>query len=150
MLGPHGGKCASPLCGPGILMLGLASNEGLGGWWRNERVDMNLKDLAAWLQNMNELTGGCVLDMRATERGGLTLDLSWRQDGRAMGYEHAVSGIELRQMRDSVQFAVLEQIGHRVSSMKKPPNVRAEAGPTATRQARAVENAPAHCAGLAF
>ena len=30
------------------------------------------------------------------------------------------------------------------------PNVRAEAGPTAKRQARAVENAPAHCAGLAF
>ena len=29
-------------------------------------------------------------------------------------------------------------------------NVRAEAGPTAKRQARAVENAPAHCAGLAF
>ena len=30
------------------------------------------------------------------------------------------------------------------------PNVRAEAGPTAKRQARAVEDAPAHCAGLAF
>ena len=30
MPGPHCGKCASPLCGPGILMLGLASNEGLG------------------------------------------------------------------------------------------------------------------------
>ena len=30
MLGPHCGKCASPLCGPGILMLGLASNEGFG------------------------------------------------------------------------------------------------------------------------
>ena len=30
------------------------------------------------------------------------------------------------------------------------PNVRAEAGPTSKRQARAVENAPAHCAGLAF
>ena len=30
------------------------------------------------------------------------------------------------------------------------PNVRAEAGPTAKRQARAVENAPADCAGLAF
>ena len=30
------------------------------------------------------------------------------------------------------------------------PNVRAEAGPTAKRQARVVENAPAHCAGLAF
>ena len=29
-------------------------------------------------------------------------------------------------------------------------NVRAEAGPTAKRQARVVENAPAHCAGLAF
>ena len=30
------------------------------------------------------------------------------------------------------------------------PNVRAEAGPTAKRQARVVENARAHCAGLAF
>ena len=30
------------------------------------------------------------------------------------------------------------------------PNVRAEAGPTAKCQARVVENAPAHCAGLAF
>ena len=30
------------------------------------------------------------------------------------------------------------------------PNVRAEAGPTAKRQARVVENAPAHYAGLVF
>ena len=30
MAGPHSGKCARPLCGPGILMLGLASSEGLG------------------------------------------------------------------------------------------------------------------------
>ena len=30
------------------------------------------------------------------------------------------------------------------------PNVRAEAGPTAKRQARAVENAPARRAGLVF
>ena len=29
-------------------------------------------------------------------------------------------------------------------------NVRAEAGPTAKRQARVVENAPAHFAGLVF
>lgn len=29
----------------------------------------------------------------------------------------------LREPRDSVQFAVLEQIGHRVASMKKTPNV---------------------------
>ena len=38
------------------------------------------------------------------------------------------------------------------SGMVSPetPNVRAEAGPTAKRQARVVENAPAHCAGLAF
>ena len=37
MTGPHGGKCASPLCGPGILMLGLASNEGLGITGRDVR-----------------------------------------------------------------------------------------------------------------
>ena len=30
------------------------------------------------------------------------------------------------------------------------PNVRAEAGPSAKRQARAVENAPARRAGLVF
>jgi len=30
MTGPQNGKCASPLCGPGILMLGLASTDGLG------------------------------------------------------------------------------------------------------------------------
>ena len=30
------------------------------------------------------------------------------------------------------------------------PNVRTEAGPTAKRQARVVENAPARRAGLAF
>ena len=85
---------------------------------------MKLKDLAAWLQNMNDLTGGCVLDLRATERGGLTLDLSWRHNGRAQGYEHTLSSIELRQMRDTVQFSVLEQMGHRVAaSMRETPNV---------------------------
>ena len=94
---------------------------------------MNLKDLAAWLQNMNELTNGCVLELRATERGGLTLDLSWRHNGRAQGYEHALSGIELRQMRDTVQFSVLEQIGHLVAaSMREPPNVAMSGWPEAS------------------
>ena len=39
---------------------------------------------------------------------------------------------------------------HMVRKVFAMPNVRAEAGPTAKRQARAVENAPAHFAGLAF
>ena len=38
MPGPLSGKCASPLCGPGILMLGLASNDGLGGLVENAMV----------------------------------------------------------------------------------------------------------------
>ena len=41
-------------------------------------------------------------------------------------------------------------IGALVGHADLRPNVRAEAGPTAKRQARAVENAPARCAGLAF
>ena len=40
--------------------------------------------------------------------------------------------------------------GHHSMACHETPNVRAEAGPTAKRQARVVENAPAHCAGLAF
>ena len=51
MTGPHCGKCASPLCGPGILMLGLASNEGLGHFVRMENSVAKiaeLTDAAAW------------------------------------------------------------------------------------------------------
>ena len=38
----------------------------------------------------------------------------------------------------------------RADMLDKRPNVRAEAGPTAKRQARVVENAPAHFACLVF
>ena len=107
---------------------------------------MNLKYLAAWLQNMNEMTNGCVLELRATERGGLTLDMNWRHNGRAKGYEHALSGVELRQMRETVQLSVLEQIGHRVTaSMREPPNVRVRPAPTVGRQARDAENVRRTC-----
>ena len=39
MPGPRGGECASPLRGPGVLMLGLASSEGLG---RNARKALGI------------------------------------------------------------------------------------------------------------
>ena len=51
MPGPLSGKCASPLCGPGILMLGLASNEGLGHFVRMENSVANIAELtdpAGW------------------------------------------------------------------------------------------------------
>lgn len=83
---------------------------------------MDLKELATWLHDMQELTGGCVLEMRADGRaGGLALELSWRQDGQAMGYAHHLSGVELRQMYVSVQSQVLEQIRKNVAR-RKPPN----------------------------
>ena len=83
---------------------------------------MDLKDFAEWLHEMQELTGGCVLKMRADGRAGIALELSWRQDGHAVSYSHHMSGVELRQMRVDVQKQVMRQIRYRVEN-RKPPNV---------------------------
>ena len=83
---------------------------------------MNLKDFAEWLHEMQELTGGCVLEMRVDGPAGIALELSWRQDGKAVSYSHHMSDIELRQMHVAVQKQVMRQIRYRVES-GKPPNV---------------------------
>jgi hypothetical protein len=80
----------------------------------NEGAIVNIKDFAEWLHEMQAVTGGCVLEMRADGRSGIALELSWRQDGQAMGYAHHMSGVELRQMHSAVQKQVLAQIRHHV------------------------------------
>jgi len=76
---------------------------------------MNLNDIAKWMHEMQELTGGCVLEMRAYGRSGIELELSWRKDGHAVSHSHRISGLELRQMDVSAQKQVMQQIRHRVS-----------------------------------
>jgi hypothetical protein len=73
---------------------------------------MNLKDLAAWLESMNEVTSGCVLELRAADRGGITLAMSWRNNGREQWYQPDMSGINVLNMNDAMQVSVLEQISH--------------------------------------
>jgi len=94
---------------------------------------MDLKDFAEWLHEMQELTGGCVLEMRVDGRAGIALELSWRQDGQAVSYSHHMSGVELRQMRVAVQKQVMQQIRLRVES-RKPPNVRVQPDTTAPQE----------------
>ena len=78
---------------------------------------MNLNDIAKWMHEMQELTGGCVLEMRAYGQSGIELELSWRQEyGLAVSHSHRISGLELRQMDASAQKQVMQQIRHRVSS----------------------------------
>ena len=87
---------------------------------------MDLKDFAEWLHEMQELTGGCVLEMRVDRRGGIAMELSWRQDRQAVSYSYHLSGFELRKMHVAVQKQVMQQIRYRVES-GKPPNVGAKA-----------------------
>jgi len=86
---------------------------------RTQKVD--LKIFAEWLHEMQELTGGCVLAMRAEGRAGMVLELSWEQDGQAMSYSHPMSGTELCQMPVFVEIQVLQQIRWRVENSKPVP-----------------------------
>ena len=83
---------------------------------------MDLKYFAEWLHEMQELTGGCVLEMRVDRRGGIAMELSWRQDRQAVSYSYHLSGFELRKMHVAAQKQVMQQIRYRVES-GKPPNV---------------------------
>ena len=76
---------------------------------------MNLNDFAEWMHEMQELTGGCVLEMRAYGRAGIELELSYRKDGKAVSRSQRMDGFELRQMDASAQKQVMQQIRHRVS-----------------------------------
>ena len=53
-------------------------------------------------------------------------------------------------VRDECVLRYDNEAGMRRTACFVTPNVRAEAGPTAKWQARTVENAPAHFAGLPF
>ena len=202
---------ASPLCGPAVSMLGLASNEGLGGCGtKREGVGMRFPNKAgqhadtddtlraelhaAGIQTFQEAEGkphgyladllrsgsgevktsvrgilhgwvferawyywaakGPGIEVEAAERLHATNGKAVRVDGHcgcpsprewfkglACGFYHVDDAEGLRALADCIKGLV---------ARSKTPNVRAEAGPTAKRQARAVENAPAHCAGLAF
>ena len=61
-----------------------------------------------------------------------------------------LDGEQLHEPMDFTRDQWREFIAAVLAFGSEEPNVRAEAGPTAKRQARVVENAPAHCAGLAF
>ena len=71
---------------------------------------------------------------------------------RATGVDKSFISRLMRGQKVAPSAETLEALGLRAVPQYEVlgPNVRAEAGPTAKRQARVVEYARAHCAGLAF
>jgi len=78
---------------------------------------MNLKTWAEWVAQINALTGGGAVHLRAGPGKGMTIAVRWTQDGKSMAYDHALSIHEMKAMRASIQIVVLESITHAVRKM---------------------------------
>lgn len=78
---------------------------------------MNLQTWAEWVAQIDVITGGGVVELRAGPGPGMTIAVLWRQDGKNMAYGHAVSMHEMEAMHGAVQPCVLESITHAVRKM---------------------------------
>ena len=91
---------------------------------------------------------GLVFDLSFCEpdrcfTGNLTWTRTRTKDGNALAVELRIGCLTLGALRRA-------RCSSRHNLRFVMPNVRAEAGPTAKRQARAVENTPARRTGLVF
>lgn len=80
---------------------------------------MNLNDIAKWLQEMQTVVPGLRLEMASFEGGGVLLSVRWMHDEKLMGYQHAIGGLELRNMVSGAQRQVLDVIRIRVEDSKR-------------------------------
>ena len=80
---------------------------------------MNLQTWAEWVAQIDALTGGGVVEMRAGPGAGMTIAVCWEQEGQSMSYEHALSMLEMKAMRATVQPCVLDSIEHAVRKATK-------------------------------
>ncbi len=75
---------------------------------------MNLKTWAEWVAQINALTGGGAVHLRAGPGKGMTIAVRWTQNGNSIVYDHAIS---IHEMRAGAQVGVLESITHAVRKM---------------------------------
>lgn len=78
---------------------------------------MDLEDLSLWLAELAAAVGRCKLALHAKPGNALCLQVEWENKGRAMGYEHTLSGIEMKRANAAFQGAVMEQIKCKVIDM---------------------------------
>lgn len=75
-----------------------------------ERAVMNLQTWAKWVTEINELLGGAEVKLSPGPFGGMIIGVRWMVGKELMGYEHAMSLVEMERMYEVVQPCVLEQI----------------------------------------
>ena len=83
---------------------------------------MKLHDLATWLHGLHDITGGCTAELLPFDCGAMRIMVKWERNGRRFGYEHNMSGGEMRRMSTAHSNAVLEQITNAVRRMVEDAN----------------------------
>lgn len=78
---------------------------------------MNLQTWAKWVTEINELLGGADVKLSPGPFGGMKIGVRWMVGKELMGYEHAMSLVEMERMYEVVQPCVLEQITNAVRKM---------------------------------
>ena len=78
---------------------------------------MNLQTWAKWTAEIDDMTGGAVIELRPGPCGGMKIGVCWMLGKEQYGYEHAMSLREMESMHEAVQPCVLEQIANAVRKM---------------------------------
>lgn len=78
---------------------------------------MNLQTWAKWTAEIDAMTGGAVIVLRAGPYGGMRIGVRWMLGKEQYGYEHAMSLGEMERMHEAAQPCVLEQITNAVRKM---------------------------------
>lgn len=88
---------------------------------------MNLQTWAKWVAEINEMTGGAIVELRPGPYSGMKIGVRWMLDKEQYGYEHVVSLGEMERMVEAAQPCVLEQITHAVRRMTPNPSINPDA-----------------------
>ena len=94
---------------------------------------MNLQTWAKWVAEINEMTGGAIVELRPGPYGGLKIGVRWMIGKEQYEYEHAMSLGEMERMYEAVQSCALEQIANAVCRMTPNAQVQEPGGAVSAR-----------------
>ena len=75
---------------------------------------MNLHTLAEWIDEIDEITGGSVVELRQFGNGVMTISVRWKRGDDLCGFDHAISREDWEYMRDGAQQGMLDLISNAV------------------------------------
>ena len=94
---------------------------------------MNLQTWAKWVAEINEMTGGAIVELRPGPYGGLKIGVRWMIGKEQYEYGYVMSLGEIERMHETLTSCVLEKIANAVRRMTPNAQVQEPGGAVSAR-----------------